>query len=154
MILAAARYEGDSTLCYSELVIGVLIRSPGWRLLPLRLLADQEAARRGGERIWGLHKELAEFAWTERPEPRNRKSYELVIRQGDRPVLDLWWMPRWLALPIRAPVPVAGDRPWTLEARARVQRAVHHLSARPPGTPGWLLAWHLSDLELVAPAPD
>lgn len=66
-VIAVARYLPGSALAYDELVIGtpaLLGARPG--LYVEYMWVDSVASLWGGRRIWGLPKELAEFAWDER----------------------------------------------------------------------------------------
>lgn len=164
-VVAAARYEGNSTLRYSELLFApALVRvAAGIGMYPARLYVDDDTSRHGGRKLWGLDKELAEFEWAERSESRGGTSYELTVSRGREPLLDYWWMPRWPSLPTRLSLPVvsmveAEARLWRVSAEARVRMATHHLEfgganaldELVPRTGG---AFHLAPVTLRVDAP-
>lgn len=171
-VLAAARYEAGSTLAYSELLVApALVRTTkGVGLFPTRLYVDDQTSLRGGHALWSLPKELAEFEWAERPEPphgpfsKESNSYELTIRQGGVPLLEAWWMPRYMSVPYRTRLPVVSMRHgvphlWHATASARARLAIRHLEA-PGGSalaqqlPSLATTFHLTDLAMDVPAPD
>lgn len=171
-VLAAARYEAGSTLTYSELLVApaVVRTAAGVGLFPTRLYVDDQTSLRGGHAIWSLPKELAEFEWVERTEPpqglfgKEGHSYELTVRQGGVPLLEAWWMPRYLSMPYRTRLPVVSERDgklhlWHAEASARARLATRHLevpagSALAQHLPALATTFHLAELELDVPAPD
>ncbi len=66
-VVALARYLPGSTLIYDELIVAtpaLLGARPG--LYVEYIWVDSLASLWGGRRLWGLPKELAEFAWSER----------------------------------------------------------------------------------------
>lgn len=58
-------YEPGGVLAYSELMSTLLVRR-GWRLMPTitHIWVDNEISRDGGRGLWGIPKQLAEFAFT------------------------------------------------------------------------------------------
>lgn len=171
-VLAAARYEAGSTLAYSELLVApALVRTDrGVGLFPTRLYVDDQTSLRGGHAIWSLPKELAEFDWVERPEPahgllgREGRSYELTVRQGGAPLLEAWWMPRYVSVPCRTRLPVVSERRgqlhlWHAAASARARLATRHFEAPGSSPLAWHLpslatTFHLAEFVMDVPAPD
>ncbi len=66
-MVTVVRYLPGSTLVYDELIVAVPALL-GWRpgLYIDHIWVDSLASLWGGRRIWGLPKNLADFAWTER----------------------------------------------------------------------------------------
>ncbi len=83
--LALARWEGASSLSYSELVL-VRGRAPrGWRVEALYV--DVEASVAGGRALFGVEKRLAAFTWGER-------AVEVRLPGGDLVARLSWSAPR------------------------------------------------------------
>jgi hypothetical protein len=63
LVVALAWYR-EGTLRYQELVVGTLVRR-GARagVLALGIWVDCQESMWGGRRLWGIPKELADFAW-------------------------------------------------------------------------------------------
>src|SRR5947199_10186677 len=97
------RYGAGSTLEYSELIaVCALVRAAGrYGFWVSHIYVDHELSRAGGREFWGLPKELAVFAWTERG---------VMVRRDGKPLLDVSW--RWSipAIPLRGRVPVLSAR--------------------------------------------
>jgi acetoacetate decarboxylase len=87
--LYVGRYEAESTLNYSELiVVPALIHNQGkvgvWIS---HIYVDNPDSIVGGREIWGLPKEMAEFGWEDK---------KAIVRQGDRLLCELrssWQLP-------------------------------------------------------------
>ena len=60
-----ARYRGESTLDYDELIVFSGLARRGWRVggWISHIYVDLEESVAGGREIWGLPKELVEFDW-------------------------------------------------------------------------------------------
>jgi hypothetical protein len=71
-----ARYEGNSTLIYSELIVlaGLVRYRHQWGAWISHIYVDNPASVAGGRNIWGLPKELAEFEWRDK---------SVTVRQED-----------------------------------------------------------------------
>ncbi len=77
-ILLAA-YGPGSALVYNELIVAVAVRYGGkWGFWIPQIYVDHVDSLAGGREIWGLPKELAQFAWEAGPPHR------VSVRQGDR----------------------------------------------------------------------
>jgi acetoacetate decarboxylase len=93
------RYEADSTLHYSELiVVPALIHHQGKLGVWIsHIYVDDPDSIAGGREIWGLPKEMAEFVW--------KDETVVSVSQGDRPLCGLrssWQLPG-IEHPIQAP---------------------------------------------------
>jgi acetoacetate decarboxylase len=96
--LYVGRYEAESTLNYSELiVVPALIHNQGkvgvWIS---HIYVDNPDSIVGGREIWGLPKEMAEFEWEDK---------KAIVRQGDRALCELrssWQLPG-IEHPIQVP---------------------------------------------------
>lgn len=75
-----AKYEADSTLHYSELIVipGIVRRGNKIGAWVSHIYVDNPDSISGGREIWGLPKEYAEFAW----QPTEQGG--VIVRQSDR----------------------------------------------------------------------
>jgi acetoacetate decarboxylase len=93
------RYEAESTLYYSELiVVPALIHHQGKLGVWIsHIYVDNPDSVAGGREIWGLPKEMAEFVW--------ESGTTVTVSQSDRPLCalrSLWQLPG-IKHPIQAP---------------------------------------------------
>jgi hypothetical protein len=108
------RYGPGSTLEYSELIAGVVVRR-GWRigLRVTHIYVDSEASLEGGRAIWGLPKELAEFDWSEAG---------VTVTQGTRRICSVATSLKPGGIPLWAPVRAVGTGDWfAASIRSRVR---------------------------------
>ena len=72
-----SRYEAGSVLQYSELIVAPAVVSYGGRVgsWVTHIYVDSEDSVAGGQEIWGLPKEMAEFTW------ETGKPSRLTVRQ-------------------------------------------------------------------------
>jgi len=77
-----ARYDEHATLPYHELVVfsGLARRGAALAFVVSRIYVDSAASLAGGRAIWGLPKELAEFAW-------DWRAGAIGVAQDGRPLL-------------------------------------------------------------------
>jgi hypothetical protein len=85
--LLLARYEGESTLRYGELLVVAGLTRVAGRLgvWISHAYVDSPASLAGGRRMWGVPKDLATFAWGERS--------VRVVREDGLTVLDAGFPP-------------------------------------------------------------
>ncbi|HZC07366.1 MAG TPA: acetoacetate decarboxylase family protein [Ktedonobacterales bacterium] len=84
-VVALVRYLPGSTLVYDELIIATPALLGVWPGLAIEYIwVDSLASLWGGRRIWGLPKELAEFAWDERGVRVSDASGTLMSMDVDR----------------------------------------------------------------------
>jgi hypothetical protein len=93
------RYEAESTLHYSELIaVPALVHHQGKLGVWIsHIYVDHPDSVAGGREIWGLPKEMAEFAWED--------GAAVSVRQGDRTLCELrlsWQLPG-IEHPVQAP---------------------------------------------------
>lgn len=156
-----ARYETGSVLEYSELiVVPALVKHEGqlggW-ISPIYV--DDVSSVNGGRDIWGLPKQLAEFAWTEDT---------IEVSQQGRLLCGAARRSRWFSLPNSWQLPITGQvfcqRKSELALfKSRVQGQTHIASTQltvPPTSPFAHLAleqpWleiELTDLKLTVEEP-
>ena len=96
LVVTVVRYL-EGTLCYDELVLGGLARR-GLRLgmWVYGMWVDDEVSLWGGRRIWGLHKEMADFAWegnTVRISDEQGPITTLVVDRSEVGRLPKVWVP-------------------------------------------------------------
>jgi acetoacetate decarboxylase len=89
--LYLATYGSGSTLEYNELIVvaGLVRRGRRFGIWVSHIYVDSPASMAGGREIWGLPKELAQFAW----EPDSvtvRQSDRLLCRLRYSPPRNLW----------------------------------------------------------------
>jgi hypothetical protein len=156
-----ASYGPGSVLEYNELIVATALvrysgRSAGFWIS--HIYVDSNDSMAGGQEIWGLPKELAQFTW------EKDKQHRIVVRQGDRQLCTLshgrqrWLWQQRLTMPsfsvlgselfffkgeIGARLGVAGGR---LEVPAESPFAVLGLGR------AWL-TYHYGDMDFVASAP-
>jgi acetoacetate decarboxylase len=127
------QYEEGSTLSYSELIAApALIYHQGkvgaWIS---HIYVDNPDSVAGGREIWGLPKELAQFAWEGRS--------QVSVKQGDHPLCD--WRSTWQLPAIEHPIQVP--------AFGLPQGQVAHFSGR--GKVKW--QWAGIDLQIAPTSP-
>ena len=153
--LYLARYDTESTLTYSELIVfSALVRRGrrfgGW---VSHIYVDAVESVAGGREIWGLPKDFASFEWGER----------VTVRSGGIEILCAAIADSGFRIPIKAPLPAFGIRNGTLmhftgKCRGKVGASRTRFEI-PPESPfsslrlgrGWSFA--LSSLDAWIPAP-
>lgn len=108
LVVVLARYLGG-TLSYDELAIGVpALRGARPGLFVDRMWVSDQVSVAGGRGIWGLPKQLAEFAWDGRVVRVTDGMGLVAVVTVDGPAVRLPWL--WL------PVPAIGriDGQWAL----------------------------------------
>ena len=85
--LLLARYEGDSTLHYGELLVfPALTRVRGSiGIWVSHAYVDSPASLAGGRRMWGVPKDLATFEWARRPRPADRRGRRATLMTASFP---------------------------------------------------------------------
>jgi acetoacetate decarboxylase len=157
--LCLAAYRQDSTLEYNELIVAAaLVRHSGRRgLFISRIYVDHPASVRGGQEIWGLPKERAEFRRDQRrTEVWQEGRLLCALAMGGR-AIPAWRMRFSLpAFGLRGTEPLRFVS--AVRARPALIRARWHvpddspLSALRSGCS--LLSLRLDDLHAVVPEPD
>lgn len=80
-------YGSGSVLQYSELIVVAALLNHSGKVGPWisHIYVDNEDSVAGGQEIWGLPKELAEFTW----DPKGRS--QVAVRQATRTLCTLTW---------------------------------------------------------------
>lgn len=128
-----ARYDETATLRYHELIVFSALARAGAAppaFVVSHIYVDSEPSLHGGREIWGLPKELAEFAWGRR---------EVAVTRDGRPLLHARLRHRPGGLPLPLYSPVLGDR--------------HGLTVRAAGTGRLRAAPALGALDVPATSP-
>lgn len=154
-------YGAGSVLEYSELIVaGGLVRGgESWGGWITHIYVDNPDSVAGGREIWGLPKELAEFAWT-----GDRESGSVSVRQGDRLLCSLhhsWRVPFWRQSAALPCLSLLKNQLVQFEGRVAARFALRGVQLTvPPESPFAdlgidqpLLALMAEDLELKVEAP-
>ncbi|HZO90342.1 MAG TPA: acetoacetate decarboxylase family protein [Chthonomonadaceae bacterium] len=158
--LYLASYGPGSTLEYHELIVVAALVRCGYRVGAWisHIYVDSAASLAGGRQIWGLPKEIAQFAWE--PGELGR----LAVRQGERRLCTLHLNRTRGTLPLRFPLPVFSvlgpERLYftgALTCRVGLAEARWEIPEESPFSAlnlsrPWLTLAYRS-LELIAPAP-
>jgi acetoacetate decarboxylase len=159
-VLLLIQYGPGSVLEYHELIVVPALVRFGWRvgIWVSHIYVDHPESVAGGREIWGLPKELAEFAWD--LETKGAVS----VRQGDRTLCVLQGgQPRLMApIPMFLPAISLLDGSvlrFNSRFRCRLGPSRGRVEA-PPATPfapfdltQSSLIYHLQDVRLVVGAP-
>lgn len=106
------------------------VRSRGSRATWIsHLYVDSEMAKRAGDEIWGLDKEMAEIEWTREQNLDGRERTEILLTHQGEEILHWTVTQQPIPLPGRFTLPITsrlGDRllKWSTQIRSRV-RKVH-----------------------------
>jgi acetoacetate decarboxylase len=159
-VLLLIQYGPGSVLEYHELIVVPALVRFGWRvgIWVSHIYVDHPESVAGGREIWGLPKELAEFAWD------LETTGVVSVRQGDRTLCVLQGSQPRLMAPIPMFLPAISLLDGSVlgfnsRFRCRLGLSRGRVEA-PPATPfapfdltQSSLIYHLQDVRLVVGAP-
>lgn len=156
-----AQYRAGSSLQYHELIVAPAIARHGacFGAWISHIYVDDEASVAGGQEIWALPKQLAQFRWSAEGDKQR-----VEVSQGEQLLcrMQLAASPSGLRLPLWAPVLSRSNEAvlsFRVGGSSKVSRASAqlHIPGQSPFAPlgfGGGRAWRLEALELNVQPPD